>query len=235
MQLVKSLRRTWISAATPSMAFLAAAFFLSPARAATIQPLLLSDSLISSGPNTGDYLYSYDVELTPNNYLQSSSTYPSSLTILDFGTVAGTPTLASPGGVYGADTTATSDWAVSTNLSGAAPLPNTASAAGNLFLFGSNGSSAGAPDSPTLSNVTLEYTGAGLATSSVQRSLIQLNIISSVIPGSGPYNSLSLDGNPFTGVQQPETYSVTTTPVPEPTALGLLGLAACGIVRRRRK
>jgi hypothetical protein len=205
------------------------------ARANTIQPVLLSDSKITSGPNTGDYLYNYDLEFTPNNYLQSSSTYPSSITILDFGTVAGTPTLTKTTGNIGPDVTNTSDWAVSTNLTGASPLPDTANAAGNFLLLGSNGASAGAPDSGTLSNITLEYVGAGLPTSSSQRSLIQLSIISSVTPGSGPFNSLSLDGNPFTNVQQPDTYSVVTTPVPEPASLGALALGGLALLHRRKK
>ena len=99
----------------------------------------------------------------------------------------------------------------------------------DFLLFGSNYSIAGAPDNATLTNVTVEYTGTGLATSAVQRSLIQLQIESSFIPGSGMPQSVNLDGDPSTDTQEPETYAVSTT-VPEPSTVMICGLASMGLL-----
>jgi hypothetical protein len=210
------------------------------AKADTIQPILIGES----GPVASEYTYTYDIELTPNNYLQNASTtptnLPSSVTILDFGVVSGTPTLSSGFGVDGADVTATSDWSVSTQLTGAtSPLPDKMYFAGSPGTFILDGSSGGVfgPDSASLTNITLEYTGAGLATSLNQRSLIQLTISSSLVPGPNPL-SLSLDGDPFTSSEDAETYNISTTTitaVPEPASIGLLGIGALGLLRRRRR
>jgi len=205
------------------------------ARANTIQPILMS----VSGPVALEYNYTFDLQLTPNDYLQNNSAIPtglpSSLTILDFGLVSGTPTLTSGSGFIGPDVTSTSNWSVSTNLTGGAPLPDATYAAGDFILSGSNGVSAAAPDNAAMTNITLEYVGSGLATSITQRSLIQLHILSNIAPGTTSFQSLSLDGNPFTNLQQPDTYSVTTTLVPEPGSIALLGIGAVGMLRRRKR
>jgi hypothetical protein len=232
-------RRPRIAAAAFALAALTVGFL----RANTIQPILSS----RTGPAGSLYTYTYDIELTPNNSLQNTSAspsgFPSSVTILDFGVVSGTPALSFGSGLFGADATAASDWNVSTNLTGASPLPNTGTplGPGSLTLFGSQAfSNVSGSDSPTLSNITLEYTGAGLAASSTQQSLIQLQIVSNLVPGSSSPLSLSLDGVPSTGTQVPDSFAlttsnITTTFIPEPASVSLLGIAGGALLLRRKR
>jgi hypothetical protein len=218
----------------------------SPAQAHTLQPILVG----LSGPVGGNTTYIYDIELTPNNTLQNAVAipmgYPSSVTLLDFGVIPGMPTLSVSSGLFGADVTSVGDWVVSTSMTGAA-LPNATFAGGNFVLTGSNGILIQAFDSPSAANVTLKYVGSGLGTSSLQRSLIQLTISANGVP-TPTVLTLSMDGNPVTGVQQADSYSANTlnpvggpggpgTSVPLPPAVwaGISTLSGCGLLNFFRK
>lgn len=226
------MKKTWIAL---SACAVVASLGLGVARANTIQPIIWSVS--GTGPNT----YTIDIELTPNNYLKAATaeplTYPSSVTILDFGHVTNVQVVSNPtGGLAGANVTATSEWAASFENVGASTLANyDGSTAGVFKLNGSNGISGSLPDDSSLSNVTLKYVGTGLSSASyTQRSLIQIEVTTDMTPGP-ILNSVDTDGNPFTNVQQVDTYSLTTFGVPEPATLSVGLLGVTGLLLRRRR
>jgi len=201
----------------------------------TIQPILQS---VTPGAG-GTFTYVYDLQLTPNNGLTAAGNFPSSLTIVDFGTVTGTPTLSIGAG----DITATSAWQVSVNAQGAPSLPN-ASLASNVLTIQGSGNSASAPDTAGLQNITVKYVGSGLNTVSSQTSLVTLTIVSNFSPGP-IVQTLSMNTALGIGMQA-DTFPMLTVPggggpggVPLPMAawpgLGMIGgLGIMGMVRRRR-
>jgi hypothetical protein len=207
----------------------AALGFAGTAKANTIQPILKS----ISGPVAGSFTYVFDLQLTPNNGLSSNATHPSSLTIFDFGVVS-TATVSAVAG----DVTAAADWTPSTALSGSS-LPNMSintPSAGQTTLFGDS-NSVTANDSTSLSNVTVRYGGATLASSASQRSLINLTVVSSLVPGA-VLQSLSMNTALGT-INQADTFPVVTSAVPVPAAawagLSMLGsMGVLSVIRKRR-
>jgi hypothetical protein len=195
----------------------------------------------------GDYSYTYDIELTSGNTLEGPNrsplqSYPSSLTILDFGMVSETPTLTDNSvGLRGADRTTPGEWTVSTQATGAGTLPHSFYYAGDFYLQGSvGGISESASDSSDLSNITLEYTGPFLALNqTMSGSLIQLHILSTLEPGSELIQSLSRDGDAL-GAQEVDSFTVPTRNVtnsfsPEPASFSLLGVSGAFLLLRRKR
>jgi hypothetical protein len=132
--------------------------------------------------------------------------------------------------LVGGDVTAATDWAVTTAATGAA-LPNAVFASGTTTITGDSNQAA-VPDSATLTNVTVKYTGAGLTSALTQRSLIQLQVVSNLTPGP-LLQSISM--NTAFGANQADTFPVQTSPpIPEPTAACMIALAGCGLLWRRR-
>jgi hypothetical protein len=217
----------WISALITAGALAASV------RANTIQPIFVSATPLGGG----NYSYVYDLQLTAHNGLSADASFPSSVTIVDFGTLAGTPTLSTVGsGLATAYATSTSDWLVTTATTGAA-LPNAVYVPTTLTLFGN--SNKAATDDFAGTNVTVRYTNiSGLAEANFQRSLVQLTVVSNIAPGV-ILQSLSMNTALGT-VNQADTFPVAIgAVVPVPAAawagLSMLGsLGLWGLARRRR-
>jgi len=207
-------------------------FSAQSASANTIQPIFMS----VSGPSGGNYTYVYDLQLTPNNGLSNNVSFPSSVTIVDIGTISGTPTLSFAGGLVGADVTSAADWAVFTSTVGAPSLVN-ASYVPITFTLSGSGNTATATDLASAMNVTVKYQGAGLGTSGSQRSLAQLTIVTNLAPGP-VLQSLSMN-TALGNINQADTFPVLTAVVPVPAAAWagfsmLAGLGVFSALRKRR-
>lgn len=219
-------------------AALAAAGFSAAASANTIQPIFMD---VADNGN-GTYTYKYDLQLTPNNGLSNNAAYQSAVIIFDFGNIVGTPVVSNLGGLAGANVTSASDWAVEVDdLGGGMTLQNVEYIPTDTFLRGA-AKSVQAVDLAA-DNVIVYYTNATplVPVTLLQRSLIQLTLVSDLAPG-GPFLE-SLSRNTIVGkIDELGTHAVSTGPalVPLPAAawagMSMLGgLGALGVLRRRRQ
>jgi hypothetical protein len=193
-------------------------------RANTIQPLL--ENVFPSG---GNFVYTYRLELTPNNGLLGGITHPSALVIVDFpGIVSVQPSKV------GADITATGDWSLQLATTGAGTLPDWSLTGGTFNLIGYSGF-VSTPDGAD-PNIVLQYTGGGVSVDPTQRQLLHLTITSSATPNFTLRQSLSRNSSFFVE-NEVNTFPLLTGfgGVPEPASLGMLGIGAAALLARRRR
>jgi hypothetical protein len=207
----------------------------------TIQPIFMS----ATDNGNGTFTYQYDLQITPNNGLSSNVTYQSAVIIFDFGHIVGTPVLSNLGGLVGANVTSATDWAVEVVSTGAGSLANAGYSPTYTTLSGASKSLKA--DDLEADNVVVSYINPVelQPVTALQRSLVQLTLVSDLAPGGSFLDSLSR--NTIVGrIDELGTHSVSTgepsggtIPVPAPAAVwagfSLMGsLGVFGAVRRRR-
>jgi hypothetical protein len=197
------------------------------ANANTIQPIAVGTS--GSSP----YTYHFELELTPNNGLTNDANWQSGLLILDFPGFL-SASLASNGA---GEVTSSGDWSLSNTPTGGSPLPNVFYIGTSTILLGASGNLSGGTDTPGLTNVVLQYVGAGLDVDSSQRNLIGLDIVSSLaLTRSDVITTLSRDSS-ANRIGEAETFSTAPIAVPLPAAVwsGMSTLTALGVFMVARK
>ncbi|HEY1683607.1 MAG TPA: hypothetical protein VGG19_02495 [Tepidisphaeraceae bacterium] len=154
------------------------------ASADTIEPILTS--VIHSGSS---YTYNYDLHLTGGNGLQDNDAYSSGVILFDFfGYQANSASISFTAG----DATASTDWSVTADMTGGAPLQNVNWLAGATTVDGSTFPDSGtAGDLATAENVVVAYTGSGLNVVNSDTVLIQLSVVSANPESALSYATLS--------------------------------------------